>query len=146
MPCTASGFLSENITRGGKTQHSLITHTHTRKHTHTHTHTCMHTRTHTHTHTHTCKHAHTQTHTRTCAHTRTHTHTHTHVHTQIWPHKEYHLIPVGKMVLDRNPKNYFAKVEQMAFEPSNMPPGRRLPLTKCCRCVCHSVCMGSGEY
>lgn len=27
------------------------------------------------------------------------------------------------MVLDRNPKNYFAEVEQMAFSPSNMVPG-----------------------
>ncbi|KAF7667119.1 hypothetical protein LDENG_00075610 [Lucifuga dentata] len=43
--------------------------------------------------------------------------------TKIWPHKEYPLIPVGKMVLNRNPVNYFAEVEQMAFDPSNMPPG-----------------------
>jgi catalase len=27
------------------------------------------------------------------------------------------------MVLNRNPKNYFAEVEQLVFEPSNMPPG-----------------------
>ena len=27
------------------------------------------------------------------------------------------------MVLDRNPKNYFAEVEQIAFAPSNMVPG-----------------------
>lgn len=44
-------------------------------------------------------------------------------HTQIWPHADYPLIPVGKMVLNRNPKNYFAEVEQIVFEPSNMPPG-----------------------
>lgn len=42
---------------------------------------------------------------------------------QIWPHKEYPLIPVGKLVLNRNPVNYFAEVEQIAFDPSNMPPG-----------------------
>lgn len=42
---------------------------------------------------------------------------------QIWPHKEYPLIPVGKLVLNRNPVNYFAEVEQLAFDPSNMPPG-----------------------
>ena len=42
---------------------------------------------------------------------------------QIWPHADYPLIPVGKMVLNRNPKNYFAEVEQFVFEPSNMPPG-----------------------
>jgi len=30
---------------------------------------------------------------------------------------------VGRIVLDRNPKNYFAEVEQIAFCPSNMVPG-----------------------
>ncbi|XP_054618992.1 catalase isoform X2 [Dunckerocampus dactyliophorus] len=43
--------------------------------------------------------------------------------TKVWPHKEYPLIPVGKMVLNRNPVNYFAEVEQLAFDPSNMPSG-----------------------
>ncbi|TNN00394.1 hypothetical protein fugu_011640 [Takifugu bimaculatus] len=43
--------------------------------------------------------------------------------TKVWSHKEYPLIPVGKMVLNRNPVNYFAQVEQMAHDPSNMPPG-----------------------
>ncbi|XP_028584112.2 catalase-like [Podarcis muralis] len=43
--------------------------------------------------------------------------------TKVWPHKDYPLIPVGKLVLNRNPVNYFAEVEQIAFAPSNMPPG-----------------------
>ncbi|VVD05160.1 catalase [Leptidea sinapis] len=43
--------------------------------------------------------------------------------TKIWPHSDYPLIPVGKLVLDRNPKNYFAEVEQIAFSPSNLVPG-----------------------
>jgi catalase len=43
--------------------------------------------------------------------------------TKVWPHGEYPLIPVGKMVLDRNPKNYFAEVEQSAFCPAHMVPG-----------------------
>lgn len=43
--------------------------------------------------------------------------------TKIWSHKEYPLIPVGKLVLDRNPSNYFAEVEQIAFAPSHMVPG-----------------------
>ena len=43
--------------------------------------------------------------------------------TRIWPHSQFPLIPVGKMVLDRNPNNYFAEVEQLAFSPANMPPG-----------------------
>jgi len=43
--------------------------------------------------------------------------------TKVWPHKEYPLIEVGKMVLNRNPKNYHAEVEQMAYNPSTMIPG-----------------------
>lgn len=43
--------------------------------------------------------------------------------TKVWPHKEFPLIPVGKLVLNRNPKNYFAEVEQSAFAPAHMVPG-----------------------
>src|SRR2546421_153196 len=43
--------------------------------------------------------------------------------TKIWPHGDYPLIRVGRMTLDRNPQNYFAEIEQAAFEPSNMIPG-----------------------
>lgn len=43
--------------------------------------------------------------------------------TKVWPHKDYPLIPVGQLTFDRNPKNYFAEVEQIAFSPANMVPG-----------------------
>ena len=43
--------------------------------------------------------------------------------TKVWPHKDYPLIEVGVMELNRNPENYFAEVEQSAFEPSNVVPG-----------------------
>ena len=43
--------------------------------------------------------------------------------TKVWPHKEYPLMDVGVMELNRNPENYFAEVEQAAFSPSNLPPG-----------------------
>jgi len=43
--------------------------------------------------------------------------------TKVWPHGDYPPIQVGRMVLDRNPSNYFAEVEQAAFEPANMVPG-----------------------
>jgi catalase len=43
--------------------------------------------------------------------------------TKVWPHKDYPLIEVGVMELNRNPENYFAEVEQAAFEPGNAPPG-----------------------
>jgi catalase len=43
--------------------------------------------------------------------------------TKVWPHKEYPLIEVGIMELNRNPENYFAEVEQSAFSPANVVPG-----------------------
>ncbi|HEX6480530.1 MAG TPA: catalase, partial [Ktedonobacteraceae bacterium] len=43
--------------------------------------------------------------------------------TKVWPHKDYPPITIGRMVLDRNPENFFAQIEQAAFEPSNMVPG-----------------------
>jgi catalase len=43
--------------------------------------------------------------------------------TKVWPHRDYPLIEVGIMELNRNPENYFAEVEEAAFEPANMPPG-----------------------
>src|SRR5580704_13556055 len=43
--------------------------------------------------------------------------------TKVWPHKDYPLHEVGELVLDRNPENYFAEVEQAAFEPRNVVPG-----------------------
>ncbi|MBV9468569.1 MAG: catalase, partial [Abitibacteriaceae bacterium] len=35
--------------------------------------------------------------------------------TKIWPEDKFPLLPVGKMVLNKNPENYFAEVEQVAF-------------------------------
>ncbi|KAI9454209.1 catalase [Russula earlei] len=43
--------------------------------------------------------------------------------TKVWPHKEYPLRPIGKLVLDENPQNYFAEIEQSAFSPSHTVPG-----------------------
>jgi len=43
--------------------------------------------------------------------------------TKVWPHSDYPPITVGRMVLDRNPGNHFAEVEQAAFSPANMVPG-----------------------
>ncbi|SMH50023.1 catalase [Rathayibacter oskolensis] len=43
--------------------------------------------------------------------------------TKVWPHADYPLIEVGTMILDRNPENYFAQIEQAAFAPSNFVPG-----------------------
>jgi len=43
--------------------------------------------------------------------------------TKVWPHKEVPPITVGKLVLNKNPENYFAEVEQAAFNPGNLVPG-----------------------
>jgi len=43
--------------------------------------------------------------------------------TKTWPEDKFPLIPVGKMVLDRNPENYFAETEQAAFCPASIVPG-----------------------
>jgi catalase len=43
--------------------------------------------------------------------------------TKVWFHKDYPLIEVGIMELNRNPENYFAEVEQSAFNPANVVPG-----------------------
>jgi catalase len=43
--------------------------------------------------------------------------------TKVWPHAEVPPVEVGKLVLNRNPENYFAEVEQAAFCPGNLVPG-----------------------
>ncbi|MGF6488022.1 catalase [Pseudomonas frederiksbergensis] len=43
--------------------------------------------------------------------------------TKVWPHQDHPLIEVGTLELNRNPDNYFADVEQAAFNPANVVPG-----------------------
>jgi catalase len=43
--------------------------------------------------------------------------------TMIWPHKDYPLVPVGKLTLNKNPANHFQDIELAAFSPSTMVPG-----------------------
>lgn len=43
--------------------------------------------------------------------------------TKVWPKGEHPLIPAGEFELNRNPENYFADVEQAAFNPANIVPG-----------------------
>ena len=71
--------------------------------------------------------------------------------TKSWPETEFKPIKVGELVLDSNPENYFAEVEQLAFAPSTLIPGvipspdpvlqTRLfiyPDTQSYVCCCHS--------
>ncbi|NKE07520.1 catalase KatA [Mesobacillus selenatarsenatis] len=43
--------------------------------------------------------------------------------TKVWSQKDYPLIEVGRMVLNTNPENYFAEVEQATFSPGTLVPG-----------------------
>ena len=43
--------------------------------------------------------------------------------TKVWHHADAPLIEVGVLELNRNPDNYFAEVEQAAFNPANVVPG-----------------------
>ncbi|MBD1396514.1 catalase [Pontibacter sp. JH31] len=43
--------------------------------------------------------------------------------TKLIPEELVPLTPVGKMVLNRNPDNFFAETEQVAFHPGNLVPG-----------------------
>lgn len=43
--------------------------------------------------------------------------------TKVWPHKDYPLLEIGQLELNRNVNNYFSETEQVAFAPSNFVPG-----------------------
>jgi catalase len=43
--------------------------------------------------------------------------------TKVWPHSDYPPITIGRMVLDRNPENHFAEVDQSGFAPARLVPG-----------------------
>ena len=43
--------------------------------------------------------------------------------TKVWPHRDYPLIEVGRLTLDRNVSDYHTEMEQAAFEPNNLVPG-----------------------
>jgi len=50
-------------------------------------------------------------------------HTWTFDATKVWKHKDYPLIEIGIIEVNRNPIDYFSEVEQVAFAPSNVVPG-----------------------
>lgn len=43
--------------------------------------------------------------------------------TKVWPEKIVPSVHVGTLLLERNPENYFAEVEQSAFSPATLVPG-----------------------
>lgn len=46
--------------------------------------------------------------------------------TKVWDEARFPLLPVGRLVLNRNPENYREQVEKLAFSPSNLVPGIEL--------------------
>ena len=63
-----------------------------------------------------------------------------HIHpfdlTKVWPKGDYPLIPVGEFELNRNPENYFAQIEQLAFNQRVSFPLLDFHQTKCCKVDC----------
>jgi catalase len=43
--------------------------------------------------------------------------------TKVWYHNDFPLIPLGKIILNKNPKNFFTDIEQLAFSPSHFVNG-----------------------
>jgi catalase len=43
--------------------------------------------------------------------------------TKVWPHADYPPIEIGRLELNRNPRNVFAEVEQSTFSPAHFVPG-----------------------
>lgn len=64
--------------------------------------------------------------------------------TKVWPHKDYPLIEVGVMELNRNPANFFAEVEQSAFNPANVISGISLSPDKMLRGGCSPMATRSA--
>ncbi|WP_212391475.1 catalase [Sporosarcina beigongshangi] len=46
--------------------------------------------------------------------------------TKVWDERQYPLLPVGRLMLNRNPDNYMEQVEKVAFSPSNLLDGVEL--------------------
>ena len=53
--------------------------------------------------------------------------------TKVWPHEDYPPIEIGRLVLNRNPDNFFAEVEQAAFSRHTSCPASARRRTRCSR-------------
>ncbi|KIK57498.1 hypothetical protein GYMLUDRAFT_246844 [Collybiopsis luxurians FD-317 M1] len=42
--------------------------------------------------------------------------------TKVWPHAMFPLREIGRIVLNKNPENYFDEIEQLAFAPAHLIP------------------------
>ena len=62
--------------------------------------------------------------------------------TKIWPEDLFPLQPVGRMVLNRNPDNFFNENEQLAFCPALVVPGVHYSNDKLLQASCRLLTMG----
>ena len=62
--------------------------------------------------------------------------------TKIWPEDLFPLQPVGRMVLNKNPDNFFNENEQLAFCPALIVPGEQ---TRQHRCDCYPESKGAQK-
>ncbi|OAS15738.1 catalase [Paenibacillus oryzisoli] len=46
--------------------------------------------------------------------------------TKVWDERQFPLMPVGRLILNRNPDNYMEQVEKIAFSPANLLEGAEL--------------------
>jgi len=53
--------------------------------------------------------------------------------TKVWPYRDHPLLPMGKLVLDRVPDNFFAEWSRRRSNPANFVPGSVPLRTACCR-------------
>ena len=51
--------------------------------------------------------------------------------TKLWPEDQFPWLPVGKMVLNKNPEDYFTEVEQAAFGTGNLVDGLISRMIRC---------------
>ncbi|XP_059057169.1 catalase-like [Achroia grisella] len=47
--------------------------------------------------------------------------------TRLWKNGTYHTVQIGRLVIDRNPDNFFRTVELSAYNPGNLVPGINSP-------------------
>jgi catalase len=56
--------------------------------------------------------------------------------TKLIPEELVPVQPIGKMVLNRNPDNFFAETEQVAFRPQMLFQELTLAMIRCCKAAC----------
>ena len=66
--------------------------------------------------------------------------------TKVWLKKDYPLIEVGVLELNKNPENYFAEVEQSAFNPTNIVPGIGFSPDKMLQEALHGGCTAVSAW